>query len=196
MEKHYRTFAWVAFACDAALVLYQLFGPANIFIAPGTASLVILADIFPLFIFLTVMLGAKRRGVCFAVGILCILQVFAEMGVFHLYYGIILPALTLLLRTFFELLPEILIGAALILYASRHRFPYVGWFATGAAVLYWLYGQIADVISFRINGPSGRIMAWPFPLVDIVYILLAFAVQFLPGFIGTERKSGKTEESS
>ena len=39
-------------------------------------------------------------------------------------------------------------------------------------------------------------MAWPFPLVDIVYILLAFAVQFLPGFIGTERKSGKTEESS
>lgn len=196
MEKRYRTFAWAGFACDAALVLYQLFGPANIFVAPGASFPAILGDIFPLFIFLTVMLGAKQRGVCFTMGILCILQMFVEVGVFNLFYRTNFPALTLLLRSFFELLPEILIGVALIFCALRRRFPYVGWFAAGSAILYWLYGQIADVISFRISGPSGRIMAWPFPLVDIVYILPAFAVQFLPGFTGTEQKSEKTEESA
>lgn len=197
MEKRYRTFAWAGFACDAALVLFQLFGPANIFTSPGTASLVILANIFPLFVFLTVMLGAKRRGVCFTVGILCILQPLIEIGMLYLFYAMSLPMISAALtRTFFEALPAVLIGVALILYAFKHRFPYIGWFATGAGVLYWLYGQIADMISFRISGPSGRIMAWPFPLVDIVYILLAFAVQFLPGFTGAEQESGKAEDSA
>ena len=197
MENHYRTFAWAAFACDAALVLCQLFGPTNIFAAPGTASFVILADILPLLIFLTIMLGAKRRGVCFTVGILCMLRPLVGIGMLYLFYALPLPMISAAhTRAFFDELPTLLIGIALIFHAFRHRFPYVGWFAAGAAVLYWLYGIVGSAVTARINGPANRMMPWPFPLVNIVYILLAFAVQFLPGFIGNKQESGKTEKSA
>lgn len=188
MEKYYRVFAWVGFACEAALILRQIFGPSHLFSSPGNALTIILVDALPILIFLTVMLSGKRRGVCLTAGILCILWTFVEAGAICLHSTLALPMIPAILpRALFEALPAILIGIALILFAAKRRFPYVGWFATGAAVLYWLYGIVGSAVSSRISGPAGRMMAWPFPLMDIVYLLLAFAVQ---GMSDSTAKSG------
>lgn len=184
IEKRSRAYMWVVLACEVALILYQIFGPMFLFSHAPSIQSIILADTLPICIFLAVIFGTNQRGICLAVGILCILRPFIEIGILCFYSGLPIPmARASFPRIFFEALPAILIGVALILYVRKRHFPYIGWFTFGAAVLYWLYGRVADIISFRMSGPSGRIMAWPFPLIDIIYILLAFAVQFLPSTV-------------
>lgn len=196
LEKRSRMFAWVVLACEAVFILYQIFGPFPLLSSPRTPLITAMVNILPICIFLAVIFGEDRRGICLVVGILCILRPFIETGILCFYSGLPIPmARAAFPRIFFEALPAILVGVALVLYARKRRFPYIGWYAAGTAVLYWLYGRVAEIISFRISGPSGRIMAWPFPLVDIIYILLAFAVQFLPNTVIASKRHDEREVS-
>lgn len=177
MEDHYRAFAWDGFSFSVLFTLCLIFYQNYFFCALTVLPLI--------FTFAAIMVNEKRSG-CLAAGILCLCWPFIYAAAFHCLYAVF-PSIPNLL---FQLLPDLILGIALILFALQRGFLSVGWFFLAATV----FNRIREFINIAVSGQSGIshyfFAFWPFLLADFAGVLLAFSLQFLSQ---TTAKSGFRE---